>query len=146
MFVYPLAQINFSRVSPWLWDERFVTMQGVTQEFDRQQGKLFSFQGISEAHYSLPCPTSSSGNGSIWQTVFFGRDVLSFSRAVEEMMYFPSGEIKRHIPQPDRKRGLEWFPVKLLYVVCKISNFYSDSRSISLLKLITTAIQISLYP
>lgn len=91
--------------------------------------------------HTPPCPTSCSGNGSIWQAVSFGRDVLSFSRAADEVMYFLSGEIKRHIPQPDRKRGLEWFPEKLLYVACKISNFYFDSRSISLQKLITALLQ-----
>lgn len=141
MAVYPLAQINSSRVTPWLRDEHFAAIQGITVGLYRYQSKLFYLPEISEACPSSPCSPCCSGSESIWQSGFFGRDVLSFSRAADEVMCFLSGEIKRHIPQPDRKRELEWFPEKLLYVECKISNFYFGSRSISLLHLIIALLQ-----
>lgn len=136
MAIYPLAQISSSRVAPWRWDECFAAKEGVTVGLYRYQGKLFYFPEISEARPSSPWPPCCGGKESVWQSVFFSGDVLSFSRADDEVMCFLSGEIKRHIPQPDRRRKLEWFPEKLLNVVCMISNFYFGCRSISLLHLI----------
>lgn len=99
----------------------------------RYQGKLFHSPEISAACPSSPRPPCCGGNESVWQSVFFSRAVLSFSRADDEVMCFLSGEIKRHIPQPDRRGELERFPEKLLNVVRTISNFYFGCRSISLL-------------
>lgn len=93
----------------------------------------------------LPVPLAAVAVKAFGSQSFSAGMFCHFFRAADEMICFLSGEIKWHIPQPDRKRKLRWFPEKLLHVVCKISNFYFGCRSISPLYVIIASLQYNFH-